>query len=81
MPTIFRTRRGHAVRIYPNDHRPAHVHVVGPQAEARFELLCDQQAIRLLSNYRFSRSQLNSIAAELVGQIDRLCDAWREIHG
>lgn len=81
MPTIFRTRQGHAVRIYPNDHRPSHVHVIGPEAEARFELLCDQQTVGLLSNYRFSRSQLNSIAAELVEHIDQLCDAWREIHG
>ena len=81
MPTIFRTRRGYAIRIYPNDHRPAHVHVVGPETEARFELLCDQGGVRLMDNYGFSRNQLNSIAQELTELLDDLCIAWEAIHG
>ena len=81
MPTIFRTRRGYAVRIYPNDHRPPHVHVVGPGAEARFELLCDLGMVRLLDNHRFSLSQLSEIARELVARLDDLCDTWETLHG
>jgi len=81
MPTIFRTRHGYAVRIYPNDHRPAHVHVVGPETEARFELLCDQGTVLLMDNYGFSRTRLNSIAQELIDQLDDLCAAWETIHG
>lgn len=81
MPTIFRTRQGWAVRIYPNDHRPPHVHVVAPEWEARFELLCDAGSVRLMDNYGFSRSHLNDIAKQLIEQIPLLCDTWREWHG
>lgn len=80
MPTIFMTTRAVAVRIYPNDHRPPHVHAVGADSEARFQLLCQDRAVRLLGNFGFSRSQLNLIATELVANIERLCDAWRAIH-
>lgn len=37
MPTVLRID-GLRVVIYPNDHRPAHVHVIGADAEAVFEL-------------------------------------------
>jgi len=36
-PTVLRTRNL-SVRIYPKDHNPPHVHVVGPGAEAKFRL-------------------------------------------
>lgn len=39
MPTIF-SYAGHRVVIYSNDHRPAHVHVLGSGCEAVFELAC-----------------------------------------
>ena len=38
MPTVFRLN-GLRVVIYPNDHRPAHVHVKGAAGEAVFILL------------------------------------------
>ncbi|MCY4396412.1 MAG: DUF4160 domain-containing protein [Rhodospirillaceae bacterium] len=37
MPTVLRLD-GLRVVIYPNDHRPAHVHVVGGDGEAVFDL-------------------------------------------
>ena len=37
MPTIDRIGKLRVV-IYPNDHRPAHVHVIGPKREAIFML-------------------------------------------
>jgi len=39
MPTVFRQGRLRIV-IYPADHRPAHVHVIGPDGEAVFQLNC-----------------------------------------
>ena len=39
MPTVWRIGT-HRVVIYPNDHRPAHVHVVGRGGEAVFVLHC-----------------------------------------
>ncbi|TBW13276.1 DUF4160 domain-containing protein [Azotobacter chroococcum subsp. isscasi] len=39
MPTALRFNGLRAV-IYPNDHRPAHVHVMGHGCEAVFNLHC-----------------------------------------
>ncbi|HEY1452974.1 MAG TPA: DUF4160 domain-containing protein [Roseiarcus sp.] len=39
MPTVLRFDSLHVV-IYPNDHRPAHVHVRGAAGEAVFILHC-----------------------------------------
>jgi hypothetical protein len=39
MPTVLRFA-GWRVTIYPNDHRPAHVHAIGKDCEAVFELNC-----------------------------------------
>lgn len=41
MPTVLRLD-GLRVAIYPNDHRPAHVHVLGPGSEAVFVLNCPE---------------------------------------
>lgn len=41
--------------IYPNDHRPAHVHVIGKGCEAVFRLQCPLGPVELRENYRFSR--------------------------
>jgi hypothetical protein len=41
----------------PNDHRPPHVHVIGTEAHARFELLCDLGHVQLLSNIGFGLGQ------------------------
>lgn len=81
MPTIFQTTAGWAVRIYPNDHRPPHVHVVGPTAEARYALLCDLNTVRLIDNFGFSLADVNDIARQLVARLPLLCRKWSEIHG
>ncbi|MGO9259223.1 MAG: DUF4160 domain-containing protein [Bryobacteraceae bacterium] len=39
MPTVLRFD-GLRVVIYPNDHRPAHVHMIGRGHEAVFDLNC-----------------------------------------
>lgn len=70
MPTVFRTG-GLRVVIYPNDHRPAHVHIVGRGEEAVFDL----------KNYGFSRTKIRRIAEILAEQIGDLCRTWGEIHG
>ncbi|MCP5265589.1 MAG: DUF4160 domain-containing protein [Burkholderiaceae bacterium] len=81
MPTIFRTREGWSVRIYLNDHRPPHVHVVSRESEARFGLLCDIGRVRLIENFGFSRAQLGSLAEQLSTHIELLCERWTDIHG
>lgn len=67
--------------IYTNDHRPPHVHVLGSQEHARFEPLCEQGRVRLMSSVGFSLSQIQPIGAYLVEHLAHLCNEWRKIHG
>jgi hypothetical protein len=46
MPTVLRLG-GLRVVVYPNDHRPAHIHVLGRGGEAVFELRCPKGPVRL----------------------------------
>jgi hypothetical protein len=79
MATIFRVR-GLRVVIYSNDHWPPHVHVVGPDREAKIALSSAGGHPGLVSNHGLSRSQLASVLVEIDRQRDRLMRRWREIH-
>jgi len=50
LPTIG-TITGLSVVVYPNDHRPAHVHVIGGGREAVFVLNCPKGPPVLRENY------------------------------
>lgn len=80
MPTIL-TIFGLRVVIYPNDHRPAHVHVQGNGCEAVFNLHCQNGPPELRENYGFSQKELGKIVGGLVANLTELCAAWRQIHG
>jgi len=69
------------VVIYPNDHRPPHVHVIGRGCEAVFGLNCPAGPIELRENYRFSRSEIARIIAALSPRVKELCAEWERIHG
>ena len=78
--------RGHAFRglrvvIYPNDHRPPHVHVEGPGAWAVFNLNGPIGPVDILDSDGFRQAALNEIAAELNIMIARCCAEWSRIHG
>lgn len=81
MPTVPPPFKGWRIVIYPNDHRPPHVHVIGTQEHARFELLCDLGQVRLLSNIGFILGQLRHIETYLVTHLAHLCNEWGRIHG
>jgi Domain of unknown function (DUF4160) len=81
MPTVLPHFRGWRVVIFPNDHRPPHVHVIGAEAHERFELLCDLGQVRLLSNIGFDRSELKKIVDRLQDHLAHLCSEWGRIHG
>lgn len=66
--------------IYPNDHRPAHVHVIGGGCEALFALGCSTGGIRLHENYGFARRELIFIEKTLAEHGEELCRTWEEIH-
>jgi hypothetical protein len=67
--------------IYPNDHRPAHVHVIGPGCETVFDLSCPAGPVGLRQNYGFSRRETRHILDILTDHLAELCRAWEEIHG
>ncbi len=80
MPTILRLGALRVV-IYPNDHRPAHVHVLGPDGEAVFVLNCPDGPPSLREVYGFSRQDVAQIGAELMAHVAALCGKWGAIHG
>ncbi len=69
------------VVIYPNDHRPAHVHVIGKGCEAVFKLNCPQGPPALRENYGFAAGELAGIKVFLEEKQALLCAEWRRIHG
>ncbi|MGC8537138.1 MAG: DUF4160 domain-containing protein [Rhizomicrobium sp.] len=79
MPTILRIG-GLRVVIYPNDHRPAHLHVIG-DGEAVFVLNCPDGPLELRETYGFNRSDVACIEADLTDHLATLCSEWRNIHG
>jgi hypothetical protein len=80
MPTVLQIF-GLRVVIYPNDHRPAHVHVQGHGCEAVFNLGCPNGPVELRENYGFSRKDVNRIASALLNELAALCLKWKIIHG
>ena len=80
LPTVFRFG-GVRVVIYPNDHRPAHVHVIGRGSEAVFNLNCPAGPVEVRENYGFSRRESATIESNLTASLSLLCQAWEEIHG
>ncbi len=51
MPTVLRIG-GLRVVIYPNDHPPPHVHVIGAQEQAVFQIGGEEATLR--ESYRFT---------------------------
>ena len=80
MPTVLRIF-GLRVVIYPNDHRPEHVHVIGGGAEAVFLLNCSEGNVILRENFGFSLRDINRIEHALNGANVELCRSWESIHG
>jgi len=79
MPTVDRFD-GIRVVIYPNDHRPAHVHVIGNGCEAVFNLNCPEGPPELRQNFGFSLVELNRIQATLANRLAHPCAQWSKIH-
>ena len=80
MPTVMRQGRVRYI-IYPSDHRPAHVHLIGPEGEAIFNLNCPNGPCALRENYGVKSRPLNDIERLTNKHIKELCRAWEEIHG
>jgi len=57
MPTVGRID-GLRIVIWTNDHRPAHVHVIGPDGEAVFNLNCPDGPPELREGMGFRLAEL-----------------------
>jgi hypothetical protein len=79
VPTVLRIG-GLRVVIYPNDHRPAHVHVIG-DGEAVSNLHCPQGPPELRECFGFKRADVSRIATALAEHLAALCKQWSAIHG
>lgn len=80
MPTILRLDSLRVV-IYPNDHRPAHVHVIGPDGEAVFFLNCPGGPPELRESFGFRVADVNRMLDELAAVLAQLCNEWSKLHG
>jgi hypothetical protein len=76
MPTVLRIG-GLRVVIYPNDHPPAHVHVLGPGWLVVINLIGPKVREVINCSEREARRVL-----QLIGDHQaELTDAWRRFHG
>ena len=80
MPSVSRIN-GLRVVIYPNDHKPAHVHVIGSGREASFYLYCPEGPPELRESKGFRAHELNPLLEKLMASLDEMCRSWRKIHG
>jgi Domain of unknown function (DUF4160) len=80
MPTVMRIGKLR-VMVWPNDHRPAHVHVKGNDREAIFLLQCPVGPPKLRESFGFRLSLLNEIERALAKALTPLCAQWETIHG
>ncbi|MEJ0011111.1 MAG: DUF4160 domain-containing protein [Bauldia sp.] len=80
MPTVLRFA-GYRVVVYPADHAPSHVHVVGAGGEAVFNLNCPGGPVELRETYGIDRRQVVAIRRVLDDKVPVLCAEWRKIHG
>lgn len=76
MPTVLRVN-GLRVVIYPNDHLPAHVHVIGPGWIVVVELIGLTVREAIGCSAADARSALDMVAAHR----DTLMRDWRRFHG
>ena len=80
MPTVLRID-GLPVVIYPNDHRPTHVHVIGAAREADFNLHCPNRPPELRISFGFGQREANGNGDVLAANLPMLRAEWKNIHG
>jgi hypothetical protein len=80
MPVVFRFDDLRVV-IYPNDHRPAHVHVKGAEGEAVYILHCPDGPPELRESFGLSWPDVGRIKDAIARELTFLCAEWRAMHG
>jgi hypothetical protein len=70
---IYRNIR---IVIFTRDHRPPHVHAIGPDAEAVFNL----ETMELTHANGFDSKSVTRIRQFIEDRREELLEAWNEIH-
>ena len=76
MPTVLRID-GLRVVIYPNDHPPAHVHVIG----GGWVVVVNLIRLELREAMGCSEPEARRVLRLIADHRDELMSAWRRIHG
>jgi hypothetical protein len=75
--------RGVRFRVYPQDHRPRHVHAFIGRGEVIIDLRADGSvalADRADAVCRVTRAEVRKVLAAAAGAFDRLVAAWEAMH-
>ena len=80
MPTVLRVN-GFAMRIYPNDHEPAHVHILKAGGEVKVKLGLNGGVPLLLQVTEMNNNDVARALAIVQERNDELLEKWRAIHG
>jgi hypothetical protein len=75
MSTLFRFK-GLKIVIYSLDHRPAHVHIIGPDVDAKVEI----GSWNVVHCEGLSAKSLKKVIEFLRERESDLWEAWNEIH-
>ncbi|MFE4105780.1 DUF4160 domain-containing protein [Almyronema epifaneia] len=82
MPTVLR-KDGFAFRIYPNDHKPAHVHVIKGGGEVKINLWgssSNQESPTIVKIWNMSDKDVVKAYELVTIYRGTLIRSWKEIH-
>jgi hypothetical protein len=80
MSTVLRYRNLR-LAIYSNDHPPPHVHVLGPDGEARIAIGDDHTPPEIWDFHGMPVRQVIIALRQVARHQTELLAAWRKIHG
>lgn len=75
MPEIYRIF-GFKIKFYSDDHEPIHVHVVGNNGQAKFEL--QNNRFTLLYSENIKVSDLTRLQKSVNENVDIIIERWHE---
>lgn len=73
---LYRQRHGYDVRIYTNDHPPAHAHVLRGDKKVQINL----NTLEVKHNRGYSTREIRQIRKLVTENRELLFDVWNDIH-
>ncbi|QDZ39388.1 DUF4160 domain-containing protein [Euhalothece natronophila Z-M001] len=79
MPTVLR-EQGYRIVIYPNDHQPAHVHVLKAGGEIKVDI-SKLDEIQVIEVVKMKNKEALTALNLVIKNQKLLLSKWEEIHG